>query len=557
MNQLAMFGSALLLLLSLIVNDHYPPWRSAHAEFLSLFAVAALAVGSLRASRLERGVAAPVLFLALLASVPLLQAAVGKVVYFGDAWVATAYLLAAACAAQASWLAAARDEDRWTDTLAATLLAGAALNGGVAMVQRWSVDLGGFGLFVMGLQPGRPPWGNLGQPNHLAELLFLGMAGALALYERRRIGGGAAALAAVFLTFCAVLTHSRTPLLLFGAALMWHLALAARLRLRTPRWFIVALAAGWFGMFLAWPSVLEAMDIANKFTVESRARAGPRTVIWSQLLEALWLQPWTGWGWNQVSVAQMAVAQGTADSRMSEFSHNLLLDLALWNGVVLAAAIVGLAGWWLVRAARRVRTSAGAFGLLVLLLLLTHSMVEFPLAYLYFLVPCGFALGLVMRDGAEPVVLRAPRGAGTFGAAAVVILTVAAAVDYWRVEEAFREMRFTFARIGRPMVAEAPPMLSTQFTQLAAQHHNWLSTARPGMSEQEIAAARDVSRRYGYAPILYRYALVQAMNGDVDGARVTMQRLCNLHAASFCDAAKAEIRQLAASDHPELRALLH
>ena len=220
MNQLAMFGSALLLLLSLIVNDHYPPWRRAHAEFLSLFAVAALAVGSLRASRLERGVAAPVAFLALLASVPLLQAAVGKVLYFGDAWVATAYLLAAACAAQASWLAAARNEDRWTDTLAATLLAGAALNGGVAMVQRWSVDLGDFGLFVMGLQPGRPPWGNLGQPNHLAELLFLGMAGALALYERRRIGGGAAALAAVFLTFCAVLTHSRTPLLLFGAALV-------------------------------------------------------------------------------------------------------------------------------------------------------------------------------------------------------------------------------------------------------------------------------------------------------------------------------------------------
>ena len=35
-----------------------------------------------------------------------------------------------------------------------------------------------------------------------------------------------------------------------------------------------------------------------------------------------------------------------------------------------------------------------------------------------------------------------------------------------------------------------------------------------------------------------------------------VQRLCNLHAASFCDAARAEIRQLAASEHPELRALL-
>lgn len=557
MNGVSTIISALALLMAWHVNDHYPPWRSAHAEALSALAVLALAVATIRSARPVRGIGGPVAFAGALALIPLAQAAGGNILFFGDAWVCTLYLLAAACAAHFSSLAAAHDDGAWADTLATTCLSGALLSSVVAMIQRWSIDVGALGLYVMQLPSGRPPWGNLGQPNHLVDLFFLGMAGLVLLFERRRVDGAWAAAAALLLTFACVLTYSRTPMLLFGAALLWHTAFGRRLHLRTPRWPILALAAFWGGLFLAWPRLLAAMDIASLYTVENRAQAGPRTVIWAQLWDALWLQPWAGWGWNQVSVAQMAVAEKFADSRMSEFSHNLLLDLALWNGVPLALLITGLGGWWLARALRSVQTLAGAFGMLVMLLLLTHSMVEFPLTYLYFLVPFSFALGLVMHDLGVPMVVRFPRTVGVAGAAALLALAVVAVVDYWRMEDEFREMRLIYGRVGRPMVAEPPPLLLTEYTQLAAQHRYWLTTPRPGMSAEEIAWARDVSSRYGFAPLLYRYALIQGLNGDIDGARLTLVRLRNLHRPTFYEAAIAEIRQMAEHDHPELGVLLN
>lgn len=557
MNRLAMIVSALLLFASWLVNDHYPPWVSAHAELLSVLSAFALAVATLGSKSVDRGLRAPVLSLVLLAGVPFAQAAAGKVLFFGDAWVCSLYLLTAALAAHASSLAAAHDDGVWADAFATCLLAGALLSATLVMLQRWSIDPGPFALYVMRVRPGFPPWANLGQPNQVADLMCLGMAGTMALYERRRVHGAWAAAAALVLTLATVITQSRTPLLLFGAALLWHVVLGRRLRLRTPRWIIPSLAAVWGGLFLAWPRLLAAMDLVTLMTIDSRMQAGPRTVIWAQLWDAVWLRPWTGWGWNQVSVAQMALGEKFPDSRMSEFSHNLLLDLALWNGVPLALLIIGLGGWWLVRALRRVQTPAGAFGLLVMLQLLAHSMVEFPLTYLYFLVPFGFALGLVMHDLQTPVVLHVPRVVGRAALALAAAVAIVGAIDYWRVEEEFRTMRFAVARIGQPMADTAPPLLQTQYTQLAAQHRYWLTTPRPGMSAEEIAWARDVSSRYGFAPLLYRYALIQGLNGDIDGARLTLARLRNLHARPFYDAGIEEIRQMAAHDHPELGALLN
>ena len=127
---------------------------------------------------------------------------------------------------------------------------------------------------------------------------------------------------------------------------------------------------------------------------------------------------------------------------------------------------------------------------------------------------------------------------------------------YWRVEDAYREMRFTVARVGRPMVTEPPPLLDTQFTQLAAFHRFALSTPHPGMSAQEVDWMRKVAHRYPYSPSLYRYALAQAWSGEVEGARLTLRQMRQLHGEIPHDAAQHELREMVESDHPELRGLL-
>jgi hypothetical protein len=133
---------------------------------------------------------------------------------------------------------------------------------------------------------------------------------------------------------------------------------------------------------------------------------------------------------------------------------------------------------------------------------------------------------------------------------------VAAALDYARLEAEWREMRFTVARIGRPMADKPPPLVDTMFTQLAAQHRAWLTTPKPGMSPEEVRELVAATERYGYAPLLYRSALALALNGDVEGGRQMLRRLENVHLPMYHATALGEIRSLADAEYPVLRSLL-
>lgn len=559
--------TAWLLVLAWLVPTHYPPWVTAHSEIVAgvaaaLFALFAVFAGLGRprgpgSTAPRKGWPWPAVVLALLALVPLLQWAAGQIRYAGDAWIAAMYLAGTALVVWAGERIAERDVRDWSRAFASAVLAGALLSALVALWQRFDVDLGELGLFVVDVRPGYPPGGNLAQPNQLATLLGLGLASLLLLFEQRRLGAWPAVAAAALLAATMAMTQSRTPLLLFVAGAFALAVLRRRLDLRVRPAVVVLLVAVWALAFLAWPAVADALHLSQmRASLGSRTQAGPRTVMWTQMAEAVTLSPWVGYGWNQVSLGQMAVLADYPDSRLLEYSHNLLLDLAIWQGVPLALLVAGLASWWLWRALRRVQTPAGGFGLLVILLLLAHSMVELPHAYLYYLVPFGLAVGLVEADaGFEPAV-TVPQPLTALAVLAMTALMSVAALDYLRVEHEYREMRLTVARIGRPMVEHPPPLLDTMFTQLAVLHRAWLTTPRPGMDRQEAFALAAVAERYGYAPLLYRAALALAYQGDIPGARRMLQRLANVHLPLYHEAALREIRMLVDQGQPQLRPLL-
>ena len=550
--------SALLLLAAWLVSNHYPPWVTAHSELLAALALVVMWLAALAAGRRQR-IALPMssLFLLALATVPLLQTLGGPIFFFGDGWIASLYLMATALAVLASAHAAKFTGPALATGGAATLLTAALLSSAIAWLQRFEIDAGPLALHIAAVKPGHAPFANLAQPNQLASLLALGMAGLWFLFEQGRIARRWAVALALLLSVSLAMTQSRTPVLLFAVAALALWLAQRRWAVRTRAWVVPALAGIWALAFMAWPRVIESVHLAPGSSMAKRMQAGPRTVIWSQLWDALWLRPWTGFGWNQVSVAQVAVAADHPLSRYVEHSHNLLLDLLLWNGVPLGLLMIGVSGSWLWRRVRDVRDPQGLFGLLVVGLLLAHAMVEFPLDYLYFLVPFGVALGLVeaSRPSRAPG-LSMPATAGWATAVVFFGVTAWAAVDYWRVEDAYREMRFTVARVGRPMVTEPPPLLATQFTQLAAFHRYALSTPHPGMSAQEVDWMRKVAHRYAYAPSLYRYALAQAWSGDVEGAKLTLRQMRQLHGERPHNAAQRELREMVQGEHPELRGLL-
>lgn len=544
-----------LLLASWLVANHYPPWVSAHSEMLAATAVAALAFAGLGRAAPRISIDGPTIFLLAIALIPLAQAATGQIFFAGDGWIAALYLTCAAWSVLWSSHAARVDRDRWVGSLAIALVAGGLLSSLVAIVQRWQVDIGPLALFIAAVPPGHAPFANLGQPNQLTSLLALGSAALLLLYERRWASGPAALAGAVLLVFAMVITQSRTGLLLFGTAILWHVMFARRLGLRTSRSVIVGLAGAWAALFAVWPRLIEVLNLSVGANSINRLQAGTRPVIWSQLWDAVWLEPWLGFGWNQVSVAQITVAADHPRSELVEHSHNLFLDLALWTGLPLALLISAAAMLWLIRSALLVRSVDGSFALLVLLLLLAHAMVEFPLDYLYFLVPFGMALGILVADTGAREVFTLSRGAGAVGLTLFVSVAGAAAIDYWHVEEAYRDMRFTVARIGQPLVTRTTPPLKTQFTQLSAFYDFALVVPRANMDRSELDGMRKVAHRFGYAPALYRYGLAQALNGDPAGARQTLLQMRQLHGAGPYSEAKEALR-LVAMEHPAVGELL-
>jgi O-antigen ligase len=549
---LGCFG--VLLILAWLIPNHYPPWLMGYSDALAASATVVLAAIVALDRRARSSAPWAAAFLASLALVPAAQAALGLVVFAGDAWIVVLYLLCAAAAVMWSAQAARADARRWGSCLATAILAGALASAFILCAQRWVVDLGPLMLFIRDVAPGRPPGANLSQPNQLATLLALGLASVMYLFERRALAPAYAAAGAALLTFALVVTQSRTALLFWLVVLAWHFRFARAVGLRTPRAAVVSLAAGWLVLFPLWPSVVEAMGFANLASASSRLSPGPRTLIWSQMVQAIAAHPWLGYGWNQTGFAQVPIAIHARSLQFFDSAHNLLLDLAVWNGLPLAVVVVVAATVWLAGAARNLQTATGAFAFLGVLLLLTHAMVEFPLAYLYFLVPFALLIGIVSNEAYPEQRFSLPDTTRLALPLLMAAALVVAVIDYAHMQEEFTEMRFLTARFGRPMPEEAPPPPRTEFTQLAALHHFSLTTPKGPVEARELAWMRDVAYRYPYSPNLHRYALAQALHGDVAGARETIMALRHMYGEPTYASARAELLRMA-QQHPILRQL--
>ena len=537
---------------SLLVANHYPPWLAAYNDMLSALGLLLLCVAVIQKSALMAIPSISWCCLAL-AAVPLLQVVFGQVLFSGDGYIAFLYLLCLAAAIAIGFNAKKLWREDFVTFICRTWLFVALLSCLILLMQRFSIDAGDFGMFIRDVRPGAAPFGNLGQPNQMATFFALSLLALACLYERRLVRGRWAMAAAVLIVVCMAMTQSRATLLLLSILLLLLSVHRNRLQLRTPPMAVLALIALWTLAFAMLPSLIDSVGLQRGASLASRMEAGPRTVIWQQLWEAALRQPWLGYGWNQVSVAQMNVAADFGTSRFTEHSHNLLLDLMLWNGIPMAILLTGCISWWLVARARGLRSLDSLFGVAVIGVFLMHSMLEFPLDYLYFLIPFGLAIGIVEADSGASFVRAIPRAAAACITLVAAGLYSSAAIDYLHFESKYRDLRFTLARVGAPLVSASDPPVRTMFTQLAALYDFPLIDVRPGMTKDQLAWMGDVASRHPYVPVLYRFALAQALNGHAAVAEVTFLKMKRLHGDRNYVDAKMQFEELANTRYPELK----
>ncbi|MEX1033023.1 MAG: Wzy polymerase domain-containing protein [Cellvibrionaceae bacterium] len=541
----AVFAAAALLM-ALWQPNHYFPWTSFYNEFLAFIALLLLGLYSLLAGHCYR--LSPLgLGLLALALVPWLQYTTDLIVFQGDALIASLYLLAAGAAVLLgrSFL---RPRDMAT-TLAALLALAALVSVVLALVQWFMV---GGGIWLNNLRPGDRPYGNLGQSNNLATLLCMGLAGLLYLWERGLVGRSVTALVGILLVIGLALTQSRTPWLISIGFLVWCVwqHRAGNLRL-APVYALL-----WFGLYVTFilllPYLAEWLYLSAENPAQQMERIG-RLAMWQQIWFAITQGgPW-GYGWNQVAVAQFSATLEHPVALQTEHSHNIVLDILVWNGPLLGSLILLLAGGWLLRLYLRARSLESIFCLMAAGSVLIHGLLEFPLEYAYFLLPACVLFGLVESDQQAPTLGVASRWIAAPVVLAGAIVTTLVWTEYRYLEEDFRLMRFETARIGDNVELERPFQWE-MFTQVSEYTRYARTQAREGMSQAELSWMHEVSSRFPYPPVLVRYGLALVLNGQTDQARRVFLQLRGLHGETHYRELTESLKA-AEEIYPQLRAL--
>lgn len=530
--------------LAWLVPNHYMPWLSAWPDTLAIGALllAALAQTARRrvAFRVPLLVAAAVV-VALVAV--LLQRLAGTIVFAGDAWLAALYLGVFLVAVGTG---ASMRSDAVHLVLPVVVVAIASVGVGLA---QW-LNVSGLQIYGAELPPGARPFGNLAQPNHLSTVAFLGLCGVGWLFQRRRLGAAPALLAATFLLAGIAMTQSRTGWLQVTALALLLVLHRRRSAVRLPA--VAALGTAFAGFVVAWPLFSDALLLSGARTLSDQVVPGLRWLHWSILMEAIRLEPLTGYGWQQTALAQLRVAADfPATGEQLDHAHNVLLDLVLWNGVPIGLAIALLIGAWFVRRVRAPGPPHATWLVAAAIGILLHGLLEYALEYAYFLVPWGLAIGLASARERRAVAVGRPAMAAAIAACAIVGVLVAR--DYFPTEEYHRTLRAESARIGAPGLVTPPPPLAV-LDQLAAFYWFAHREATPDLSDEELQRMRSVSGRFPSPPVLFRFALANGLRGRPAEAERTLATLCRIHPKARCDEAVEGWRSVSVR-YPVLRAV--
>ncbi len=521
-------AAALALLISWLIPHHYSPWLTSGSEF-SAFAAAII----LSLLLFKQKIVLPriSIFIAICALIPIVQWSFGVIFFLGDALIVSFYILGLGCVIMIGHNLSLNEsiKDKILPSIASVFIIGAVLSTWIAFRQ-WLHLNPGFSYFEAYIPPDTPyrPFANFGQPNNLATLLCMGIAGTWYLFEQRRIGVIASSLLAGFLICGVVLTQSRTPWIGAIFILIWWFWKG---RYTSPRLSWIGTAA-WIGLFVGLVLLLPHITMQQGLTevkLAEHAQASERLYLWQQFSLAVVQGPWWGYGWNQISVAQIAMSNSFPVAIMTNSSHNILLDLLIWNGPMIGTIFIIVIGFWICHLGYFARSRESVFALLAVGFVLIHGMLEYPLAYAYFLLPVGFLLGMV--NGEQNLTVQLPRlPAITIPhfilpkAVFAGFLVMGVSCMIWIGQEYAGLNRDFRTRILTPQ--DNDTVLLTQLRdQLRLRHSD--PTAK--MTAEQLNWARNVAYRYPQIANLKHYAIALASNNQPAQAKLELVNLRALY----------------------------
>ncbi len=519
-------GATLLLSCCWLLPNNARPWSSFHSDAWAACILALISlVVFLRSEGVIRLQLAPLAVLAV-SMFPLAQHVMGKLPFSGQAWISTAYLLGFALA-----IFTGQQWQRVSPLWMERMLFGAFIVAGTISVflamHQW-LRLGESDVFDIWILPypserGRP-YANFGQPNQLATLLVWALVGCAWAAHRGylRIVGGLSL--AGFLVIGLALTQSRSGmicvLILLSACYMLRSLVKSRIFFKC----VAGLALWYIFLLLTLPYLGRALLLDTEINFIERSTQESRPYMWRMLLDAATLQPWTGYGWNQVLPAQLAVSEtyprmwGTYLAQ----SHNLFLDFVVWTGFPTGLLLSGAVLAWFWMACRKLQDASQVLYLVAIAVIGAHAMVELPLHYAYFLLPMGLMAGSLnasMQIWPWGVLSRRVLLGFWVMVAGLLGLIIN---DYFRLESAYNDIRFEKANFVNAPKQHIPETLVLNHLQYYIDLY--AMTPAAGLPADEVQRVIDTTAFLPSAYNIGKLVVILALNQQPDAARFWMHK---------------------------------
>lgn len=528
----------MVLALAYVLPNHYYPWTSFHAEALAAFAalMPVLWLALKGADALELAPDSLLVLLAIL--VALLQYAAGLISYWGTAWVVLGYLLGLLVSLQFGAIWERYFPGQCLDYLAQAFVIAAV----ISLPMQWMQWLGlsWETPFIMNAPDYRRPFANMAQPNLLGDLHLLAVLGLSWLHGRKRISGMFGTVLAACFLLGAAMTGSRASwinvLFLMGFSTL-H---APSQSPRAWRRIVVALGLFFFVCANVAPWIQSQMlgdmdmDTLRQFSTGS---SKSRLAVWKMMGLASLQSPWWGYGWGQVVKVNFVFEEAMGVERgLFNQSHNILLDLMLWNGYLLGTLFfVGLV-WWVWRVLALEKNGANWHRQACIMVLCLHCMVEFPIYYTYFLLPLGLLLGSLQAQIWPRGGLSLHRHWRWLMLGVGCIMLYVSVHDYFIIERNYYALRFETR--GYQTTEPKEPPKGWALTQLVEFLKVSRQVDRSGYTPAEFQQMEEAVRVTPGGHTMFKIALAYGLAGDAQRATFWLRQICDKLLQDQCAIAK-------------------
>ncbi len=387
---------------------------------------------------------------------------------------------------------------------------------------------------------------NMRQPNHMSSLLLWGVIAAVWLGDTAGASRAARSVAqacVLLMLLGLVLSGSRTGMLGTGLLALWGL-LDRRLSRQARATLVLApvvFALFWWGA-AAWShhhhAVFGGDAQFNKSDISS-SRFG----IWANTLALIQAHPWFGVGFGEFNFAWTLTPFPDRPVAFFDHTHNLPLQLAVELGLPLATIVFALLMWALwgnlqhaLRAPSPInleRPGVHRAAFVIVLMVLLHSLLEYPLWYAYFLLPAAFAFGLGVERPADEATradaLERTRTRPLLIASMLLMIgSLLSVADYLRVVKIF-------------MPSETAPPLAERIADgkrsvFFAHHADYAAATTAEHPSDAMAAFVRAPHYLLDARLMMTWAKALSETGKTEEARFVAQRLKefkNAQAAEF------------------------